>query len=152
MVKMASPDFFQKVQTFSKKSPFLLKWLIFQKFVILVILLYTNTFPLPYKYFKTLLYLKIKPCKDNLYKICIRLSKITMVIELLFFTIMEVFKQTYLWQLNYFFFVAHCRKKRAMFQVVDELELNVRLMWEIQFGRREKYIYDLSPIQNKKYI
>ena len=84
MAKMGSPDFFKKVPIFSKKSPFWLKWLIFQKLAILAILLYTNTFLLLYKYFKTLLYLKIKPCKDKRYKICIHLSKVTMVIELLF--------------------------------------------------------------------
>ena len=48
--------------------------------------------------------------------------------------------------------IAHRRKKRAMFQVVDELGLNVMLMSEIQFGKSKKYIYDLSPIQNKKYV
>ena len=133
---MASPDFF-------KKSPFLLKWLIFQKFAILAILSYTNTFPLSYKYFKTLLYLNIKPCKDNLYKICIRLSKITIVIELLF-SLLGNFLSKHILSDH----LTHCRKKRAMFQVLDELGLNVRLRSEIEFGS-EKYIYDLSPIQNK---
>ena len=140
---MASSDFFQKISIFAKMA----KMTIFQKIVNLAILLYTNTFPLPYKYFKTLLYLKIKPCKDNLHKICIRLSKITMVIEL-FFSLLGKFLSKHILSDH----IAHCRKKRAVFQVVDELGLNVRLMSEIQFGRSEKYIYDLSQIQNKKYI